>query len=322
MRARTLVSLTVMLSLCVASSAAAGSTGLRFSSFPDRALPGADVSIAVSDPRPSDQCALRVSYAGGAPQSGLPARAVAGHRVLWSWKVPSNARTGLAHVSVACKSGKLTRPLMVVGALAPPKIDVVKQGFSLKTPKFGGDSVSYGVVLANRSTTDDALDVYVLVNFVNDANVLIGSQSTNVKVIRAGSEYALGQSLAFPAAAPVSRLEIVVQVGSRQPKAGPALVSPANVRIVPSLTDPAWVGSVEGEIANENPELTMGSAALSGVVLDAAGNVVGGGTGSTYGSVPPGARVFVKLTSGFSSVPIAKAASVQFSVEPQFNERK
>jgi len=46
--------------------------------------------------------------------------------------------------------------------------------------------VSYGVVLANRSTREDALRVFVLVNFVNASNVLIGSESTNLDAIPAG----------------------------------------------------------------------------------------------------------------------------------------
>jgi hypothetical protein len=83
---------------------------------------------------------------------------------------------------------------MVVDAALPPKIDVLKQGFSVRTPEYGGDTVSFGVILANRSKVDDARDVSVLVNFVNAGNVLIGSSLKKVALIRADTEYAFGTS--------------------------------------------------------------------------------------------------------------------------------
>jgi hypothetical protein len=41
------------------------------------------------------------------------------------------------------------------------------------------------------------------------------------------------------------------------------------------------------------------------VIFDAAGNVVGGGNGYSFGSLPPGTRVVFKLTGGgFSDIPL------------------
>jgi hypothetical protein len=266
-------------------------------------------------------CTLAVKYADGSAQGSLAPRAAHNGRVAWTWKVPTQARPGLAHVSVGCGSGRVSRPLMVVGGVLPPKIEVIKQGFSVKTPKIGGDSVSYGVLLVNRSKSDDALDVSVLVNFVNAGNVLIGSATKQLKSIRAGSEYALGNSVTFPARAPVARLEVVIRVAGRQPTSGPPAPALDNVRIVPDLREAIWVGSVEGELSNRAPKLTMTSASVSAVVLDSAGNVVGGGSGSVYGALPPGARQFFKLATGFGSIPTAKAASVQYTVDARYDER-
>jgi len=318
---RALVSLTVTLSLCAAAAAATSAAGLRFGTAPKLAQPGDDLAVTVIDPHARDGCGLHVTYADGLSQTGLPAHATGANRLAWTWKVPSNVRSGSAKIAVTCKSGKISRPLKVLGNSAPPAIDVVKQGFSVKTSKFGGDSVSYGVLLSNPSKTTDALNVYVLVNFVTADNVLIGSRSTNVDNIRAGTEWALGNSLSFPGAAPVSRLEVVVRVGSTQLTLGSAKVSLADLRIVPGQSDATWVGEVDGQLTNLNQTDALQSATISGVVFDGAGNIVGGGYGTALGTVPSGARVFIKLTSGFTSVPTVNAASVELSVEPRFQDR-
>jgi hypothetical protein len=125
----------------------------------------------------------------------------------------------------------------------------------------------------------------------------------------------------FPAAAPVTRLEVVVRVGGRQPSASPPLPALDNVRIVPDLRDPIWTGTVEGELSNRAPKLIMASATVSAVVLDASGNVVGGGYGSVPGALPPGAREFFRLASGFSSIPTEKAKTVVYSIEPRFAQQ-
>jgi hypothetical protein len=319
--ARALAIATVTVAFSLAASAAAAPTGLKFGSFPSRALQGDVVGVTVAVARAGDVCALGVKYADGSTQLGLSPHAVQHGQVAWTWKVPAEARTGPARVSVGCKSGKLSRPLMVVGAALPPKIDVLKQGFSVKTPKYGGDSVSYGVILANRSKVDDALDVSVLVNFVNASNVLIGSTIQKITLVRAGTEYALGNSMTFPGAAPVTRLEVVVRVGGRQPSAGPPMPVLDNVRIVPDTREPIWTGTVEGELSNRAPKLIMTSATVSAVVLDADGNVVGGGYGSVLGALPPGAREFFRLASGFTSIPTEKAKTVVYSIDPRFKEQ-
>ncbi len=204
---------------------------------------------------------------------------------------------------------------MIVGAVIPLKIQVVQSGFSVRVPPYGGDSVSYGVVLRNTSTKEDALNLTTLVNFVDANNRLIGSVSGNVSGIAAGSQYALGGELNFPDAAPVDRLEVVVQVGGHAPHKLP-MPALTNIQIAPSPYDPGWVGSVEGELINDNPSLTLQRAELSAVLLDAAGNVVGGGNGYAFASLPPGARQFIKLESGFKSVPLGNAASALVSIEP------
>jgi hypothetical protein len=323
MRAARVIAFIAVLTVSLAGSATAATPSLRFSSFPTRALPGGSATVTVAITRAQDVCTLRVSYAKGAAQAGLSPRTTTGRRVTWTWKLAANTHAGQAKATVVCKSsGKISRSMMVVGAVLPPKIDVVKQGFSIKTPRYGGDSVSYGVMLANHSKTSDALEVTVLVNFVNAKNEVIASDSTAIPVIRAQGNYALGKSVTFPGRGPVARLEIAVRVVGKQPSVRGPLPSLANMRILANPTDPAWLGSIEGEISNQAPKLVLSSAAISVVVFDAAGNVLGGGTGSAYASIPSGARHFIKLTTGLESIEAEKAATAQYSISPLYTEQR
>src|SRR5262249_46231322 len=128
---------------------------------------------------------------------------------------------------------------------------------------------------------------------------------------------ALGNNLGFPGAAPITRLEIVIQVGASNRHVGhpPAL---ANVVIEPSTYDHGWVGDVAGELINNDSHLTLEGAQYSAVILDAAGDAPGGGSGSSYGSpLPPGTREIFKLSNGgFKDILVEKAASALVSAIP------
>src|SRR5207302_5240541 len=109
-------------------------------------------------------------------------------------------QAGTAAVTASCAgAGRISKATLVVGQLIPVKIDVQKQGFSIRPNPYSGTSVSYGLILHNQSATEDALNVNVLVNFVMADNKLLGSASSNVSLVSAGSTYALGDDITFPA---------------------------------------------------------------------------------------------------------------------------
>ena len=303
-----------------AGAAAGRSKPLRFAFVPGRALAGSYAAVGVSVRRSGVRCELTVRYADGTRQRDLPpAYAVAG-RAAWRWRIPTDAAAGTARVTASCaRLGSVSRRMVVVGSVIPARVEVEKKGYSIRPSPYGGTSVSYGIVLRNESPHQDALDVNVLVNFVDSANRLFGTETSNVGTISAGSTYALGSDLGFPAAAPVARLEVVVQVGGRAPHA-PHAPAVANLRVLPDLYDRGFVGSVEGELINDDPGLVLSSAQLSTVVFDAAGNVLGGGSGYAFASLPPGAREFFKITTGLGAIPIERAASAQVSVEPSYRQ--
>jgi hypothetical protein len=263
------------------------------------------------------QCSLSVRYANGARQRGLRTVRAAHGRATWSWRLTHRTGTGTARMAASCAgAGTAYRTMLVVGAVVPAKITVEKKGFSIRVHPYGGSTVSYGVILANHSATREARDVNVLVNFVMPDDRLIGSSSTTIAEIDAKSQYAHGSDLSFPGVPPIERLEVVVQVRDSAP-ASPRRPAVAQVRVVPDTYEPAWVGSVEGELHNDD-RAVLERSWLSTVVFDAEGNVIGGGNGFAFISIPPAARQFFKVSNGLRAVPFARAASAMVSVSPTY----
>jgi hypothetical protein len=272
-------------------------------------------------------CSLAIRYVNGATQRAGTHRVV-NRIVIWTVSVPPAAAIGVARWTVSCgKLGKLLGTFVVVhsrstttgGPTAPPTIVLDKQGYSQRPNKTGtGSLVSYGLMLRNTSATEDATSVYVLVNMVDATGSLLGTVSRTLSLIGASATFAYGDSLPLRTQSAVTRLEITIRVGAHAPKTAHPEPDFANVRPVPSAYDPGWVGEVDGEVVNGAPALTLSMARLSIVILDSAGNVIGGGSGSTLASVPSGSRSVFIAQSGFTALPMDKAATAIVSAEPNY----
>ena len=286
--------------------------------MPGRALQGAQVTASVTVRPVRSRCTLTVKYADGSTEGSLKPVTAIGGRASWSWTIPATAGAGRAGVTASCGHAKrVVRNLIVVGEIAPPKVSVTNEGFSIRQRPSSAD-LSYGLILKNDSDRLDALDISVLINFVDGANRLVGTKTDKISTIGAQSTYALGGYVSFPAASIVTHLETVIQVGGHRPK---ALILPAqaNLRVLPSQFDRGWTGSVEGEIINDQAQLYLQRASLTAVIFDASGSIVGGTTGSASAVLPPGARQFYKLTSGLTAIPIEKAVTAQLSIDPTYS---
>jgi hypothetical protein len=82
--------------------------------------------------------------------------------------------------------------------------------------------------------------------------------------------------------------------------------------------EPQWAGEIDGEVQNDNPTRTIQMVELSGVVFDAEGNIIGGGTGFAPATLPPAARVAMKITTGMRPIPMSKAASALVVAVPTY----
>lgn len=321
--AKRLLPLAFATALGVAAFAGAASGRVQSVAFvagPDRVVQGNPATVSVSVSPAGARCSLSVRYRSGAKQKGLKTVTAAGGKASWTWTVPRKVQPGVTHVTASCSgAGRATRTLTVIGGVVPPKIDVLRSGWSVRPYPFGGTGVSWGVILANRSKTQDALDVNVICNMVMADNRLVGTASAHITDFAADTQHATGGELNFPAGAPIARLEIVVQIG----RVGPATrLKPgvSFVRVAPSAFEPGWTGEIDGEIQNDSPVKTLRMVELSGVVFDAEGNIIGGGTGFTVGALPPAARMVLRITTGMRPILYAKAAAAMVSVVPTYQK--
>ena len=299
---------------------ARGGWTLRFGFVPQRAYQGRAAAIRVLVRSAKARCTLAVRYADGSRQAGLAKAKPAKGRVSWTWDVAATVPAGAARASVACgKAGRLVRSFVVVGGTAvASRLAVVNSGWSQRPDRVTpGSTVSYGIQVENPSDTLDAKGVSVLVNAIDAAGNVLATATTNLAVVGAASTFNVGGSVHVPTLAPIGRLEVVVQAGSHVKH---ALHVPAveNVHVVPSSYEPDWVGSVDGEIVNDDVGAKLTSAQLSVVLFDSTGKIVGGGTGFVFASLPPGTRSFFSAGMGFSAVPTAQATTAAVSVEPTY----
>ncbi len=313
---------TVTVAALAVAAATAGAAPLRAVGIsPKHVVPGRTVTLSAPTGRKTAPCLAQLIYADGMSTTVGPRRPT-NRRIVFKVRIPGDTALGPASWRIRCVAPLADGTFVVVKrpvkrVAAGPHIEIAKQGFSQHANRYGGGSLlSYGLLLHNSSPTEDAEKVYVIVNMVSASGALAGSKAQTVAVIPADGTFALGDSLSLGTQAPVTRLEITIRVGSHEPTAKRAVPDFANVSIVPSVTEPGFVGEVDGEVVNDTTPQTLRTAHLSIVVLDGAGNPVGGGTGSTIAAVPSGARFVFRARTGFGAIPLDQAVSAIVSSEP------
>jgi hypothetical protein len=307
--------LAVILLLAVAPISGARTLGVVFSpGLPPKVFGGQRVTISVLVIPAGKQCTLKIRYKGG--KSDRRQRAATGSRASWAFRVPA-VPPGTATVTVSCKgAGSAKGKMLVQRALQAPKLSVDKRGYSQR-PTLTGSNVSYGLALRNERQKQDVVNVSVLVNFVDSTNRVLGSAIRTVSRVPAGSTYYVGGQSPIPTQTAVARLEIVLtSVASAERQAGlTPLIS--DVIIVPDSREP-YVASVQGQLLNRDTS-ALRSADLGIVVLNAAGDIVGGGSTYASGPVSYGAREFFNSSGSFSAIPMSQAASVLVSPVPTYS---
>jgi hypothetical protein len=302
----------------VASGAAAGSlaakaTPLRITA-PGRALQGKIVAISVKSQ--SFTCKLSVRFANGDKQSNMPPTQVQSGKVVWQWQVPQFAPAGQAKLTVACPgAAKATRSIIVVGGLIPPRVVVVKKGYSSRV-QGTSENVSYGIVLQNTSPNGNALSVQVLVNFVLPDNHLIGTASANIPIINAGSQYNLGGQIGFGGAPTITRLEIVINPGGSAKSAKTSRLRSTTCTSFQLRRRLAGLGRGRPDQRPSEPDARQ----LEHVLRDPGrgGQRHRGRHGAGSFKLLPGTRSFFKIAGGLDPIPFNKAASAAISIIPQY----
>ena len=175
------VAIAALIGLSLVATAGASidiTSSLRFGFVPKKAFPGQPASLSVVV-RPSGvRCSASIRYAD-ASLHRLPSVVVRAGKASWRWTIPAKAKIGAASATVACgKAGRGSRSFAVAGPpSAPAKVIASNSGFSQRV-RCASRDVSYGVVLANPSPENDALDVTVLINFVDSTNRVVATATT------------------------------------------------------------------------------------------------------------------------------------------------
>ena len=179
---------------------------------------GNEATLSVSVSPAGAHCSLAVRYKSRAIQKGVVPSSRASGQASWNWKVPRLVQPGVAHATATCNgAGRATKSLHGDRADHSPEDSAGEVRLDGAPYPYGGSGVSYGVILANESKTRDAVDVKVLVHFVMDDNRLIGSATTRISDMAAGSEHAFGGELNFPGGAPIARLRGGRRGGRQRP---------------------------------------------------------------------------------------------------------
>jgi hypothetical protein len=298
--------------------AAATPNAVRVRVAPATVGAGKSVVIASSVTPSTSTCRPTLEPPTGSARS-LAAKKARGGRVSWTWLVPKTAPPGRWTATVACVgAGKASARFTILRAAAPPppvipaRLEVEKHGFGVEA--FSDSTfVGYGAVIRNLSPDEDALDVTVLVNVIGSAGQILESDADSYEAVPAAmTYYAGGLILIRQGYAPVARIEVTVSFRARGKKAI-ALPPVSNVRV---QDDGYGDAEVAGEVRNVSAKPLSNLADVTGVVFDAAGNVLGGGWGYLEADVPSGGRIgFTVSTTGRTP---SEIASAQVSVEPYY----
>jgi hypothetical protein len=317
------LSLIALFVLASGATSAAGSPREAAGISPGLVHRGQKTTIHVSTGTTGVSCVAALRFADGKTTT-LPPRRSRSTGVSFTVLIPRTAAMGAGRWHVACGVRSTSGTFIVTGVQSTtgadqPKVVVDRQGFTQRPDKQGpGSLLSYGLVLRDSSPTEDAQNVYVIVNMVAADGRLIGSKSQKVQLVPAAATFALGDSLRLRTQAPVTRLEITIRVGAHEPKRQHDMPQFANIQVLPSSYDPGWVSEVDAEIVNVDTAKTLASANVSVVVLDAGGTPLGGGRGYSTASLPSGSRFVFVAQNGFGSIPLDRAASVLISSEPTY----
>ena len=322
MRARLLIAAALAglsLTANAAGSLDAGQS-LRFGFLPQRAFQGQPAALSVVVRPTGVRCVANIRYADRTLQR-LPSLVARAGKASWRWQIPAKVKLGSATAMVSCgRAGSSARSFTVVGPpSAPARIVLQKTGFSQRV--IGSTRrVSYGIELANPSPENDALDVKVLVNFVDATNRVVNTETVDVDRVGAATVYYLGSSTSIPDGTPVSKLEIVTRITGQAPKTkvGPGS---ADVLVQAQIWDPAWTGAVVGQIVNDHPTMLLKATQVSAVIYDSAGNVIGGAQGGNYGELLPGVRAYFQASSGADAVPFDRVSSASVSTIGTYEAR-
>jgi hypothetical protein len=189
-----------------------------------------------------------------------------------------------------------------------PQVVIIKKGLV----SYGTDSsyAEYGLVLRNRSTKKDALNVTVNVRGLDTHRRAFTSTGNYITVIPSGSSFVVTGALVWNVSLNVARIATAVHVGRMAPR-GRRLPPVRNVHLAQQGHD------IVGSLTNPYKKPLPDSATVYGVFLDGSGRVVATDNLATNAVVKPGATVAFDLSGNFATTAqLNSVRSMKVSVDP------
>jgi hypothetical protein len=178
-------------------------------------------------------------------------------------------------------------------AAVAAEIVQVKAGFAQT-----GEAVGYGLVLQNRSGTDDALDVTVTANILSGDGTILSSDSQVITVIPAGMKaFLVGGETFLNGGDEAASVEAIIDVG-RSETATYELPVVTKVR---AEIDEYETLTVRGQVENPLDAPLSAFARINIVLFGDGGEVIGGGFTFLDAPLPPGRKA--AFDSYMSAVP-------------------
>jgi hypothetical protein len=166
----------------------------------------------------------------------------------------------------------------------------------------------YGLVLRNRSSSRDAVNVIVEVEAVDDDDEPVAEDYSLVTVIPAGASFVISGALIWRDARELAGIETEVRVGS----------TPARRRKLPPVRNVSLTssGGVTGSFTNPYKKSLPTGATIYGVAFDSRGRIVATGYDLTDGVTRPRATATFNLRGNSALVQRDVATSAKVSVDP------
>ena len=234
------------------------------------------------------------------------------------------------HVQLAGRAARALRPpqrrrrLRPEGArpgvyrIVPTRsLEVLGKGFSQTVAPGQIQFVTYGAVVRNPSPRRHASLITVSLNFVDAGNRVVSTVAHDIESIPPGQTFNVGGFTTVAGGELVTGVEVVSQVRADSFHVS-RLPIPENVRFI--LGDGARVVAVRGEVVNPFTRPIARDARVYAVVFDAAGAVIGGGSGELAADIPSRARAGFDFGSGVDQLANAQAAAVAVSVDPRLTD--
>ena len=298
------LALPLLAALAVAGAASAQTSGVTIRGLTKPVYQGQTITIRAMVRPHGAHCVLSISYPGGKLQR-LGDRVAGPAGASWSVRIPA-VPAGVARASALCgEAGRATMTFRVQAALQAPRIVTERTGFTQRpNERTGSSDVCFGLQLRNDRARLDATNVAVLVNLVDADNRVLASDHLRLTRIPAGATVYIGDQIHM-ALLTVARVEVVAVEARSQP------IQPATQPLISDILITAdrngYVDTVYGQLLNQS-QLSIQGGELGTILLDAAGNIIGGGRGIVHGPVSLGARELFSTSGQLSAVPLASAS--------------